>query len=230
MASRIWLFLSYLMGPNHVKLGALLGAFTILSGIIDALFSVNSLKLFTGEIFSAAELLRLSCDFTLVFAGYLIILLVLLYAIVLLLRANKFKGTTEKLQIQLIILISFIVAFFIARSFVIFIDNPLTPTIQLSLKGYRIHHFFYGIGLLILGGWLGYTNRGPRITRIAAVLYGGGLGFVTDEFGLLLTFGDYWASPSYVFFLLFSLVLLLLILLEMYNRCGRIHWIESKSS
>jgi hypothetical protein len=39
------------MRPNHVKLGALLGAFTILSGIIDASFSVNFLKLFTGDNF-----------------------------------------------------------------------------------------------------------------------------------------------------------------------------------
>jgi len=217
MVARIRLFLSYIMRPNHVKLGALLGAFTLLSGIIDAFFSVNSLKLFTGEIFSAAELLRLSYDFTLVFAGYLIILLVLLHALVLLVRTDRLNFTTEKLLVPLIILISFIVAFFIARSFVIFIDNPLTPTIELSLKGYRIHHFFYGIGLLIIGGWLGCTNHGPRMTRISAVLYGGGLGLVTDEFGLLLTFGDYWSSQSYVFFLIFSLVLLLLLLVETYK-------------
>jgi len=217
MAARIRLFLSYLMRPNPVKIGSLLGAFTILSGIINALFSVNFLKLFTGEIFSAAELLHLSYAFTLIFAGYMILLLVLLHSIYSLLRTNNFKATTDKLQLQFIILISFIIAFFVARTFIVLLDVPLNPTFQLSLKGYRIHHFFYGISLLIIGGWLGHTNYGNRIMHISAVLYGGGLGLVVDEFGLLLTFGDYWSSQSYVFFLIFSLVLLLLLLFETYK-------------
>jgi len=217
MAARIRLFLAHLMRPNPVKIGTLLGALTMLSGIINALFSVNFLKLFTGEIFSAAELLRLSYAFTLVFAGYVILLLVLLHALVTLLRNDNFKVNAKKPKVQLIMLISFIIAFFIARTFVVLLDIPLNPAFQLSLKGYRIHHFFYGIGLLIIGGWLGHTTSGSRITRISAVLYGGGLGLVTDEFGLLLTFGDYWSVQSYVFFLLFSLVLLLLLLVETYK-------------
>ena len=217
MVARIGLFLSYLMRPNSVKIGLFLGAITILSGIINALFSVNFLKLFTGEIFSAAEVLRLSYAFTLIFAGYVILLLVLLHALVTLLRNDNFKANAKKLQVQLIILISFIIAFFIARAFVVLLDIPLNPAFQLSFKGYRIHHFFYGISLLIIGGWLGHTNYGNRIMDISAVLYGGGLGLVTDEFGLLLTFGDYWSSQSYVFFLIFSLVLLLLLLLETYK-------------
>ena len=98
------------------------------------------------------------------------------------------------------------------------LDVPINPACQLWVKGYRVHHFFFGIGLLVIGGWLGHIQCGQRlVTWISAGLYGGGLGLIVDEFGLLLTFGDYWAIQSYIFFVLISLFLLITLLFESYK-------------
>ncbi|MFZ2071030.1 MAG: hypothetical protein WAV32_05450 [Halobacteriota archaeon] len=55
------------------------------------------------------------------------------------------------------------------------------------------------------------------MTLISAALYGCGFGLVVDEFGLLLTFGDYWSIQSYVFFVIFSLFLLIMLSFEAYK-------------
>ncbi len=76
----------------------------------------------------------------------------------------------------------------------------------LYIKGYHIHHFYWGILLLISSGWLTlvkYKRLHRRVLKgIASIIFGGGLGLVTDEFGLLLTMefgikGNYWAPQSY---------------------------------
>jgi len=88
----------------------------------------------------------------------------------------------------------------------------------LYIRGYHIHHFYYGILILIISNWLAlirYKRLYRRVSRaIAGFLFGAGLGFVTDEFGLLLTMefgikGNYWASQSYWAIGAASLVLLI---------------------
>ena len=210
-------FLSHLTRPKITKISLIIGAGTILGALFNALFSVNIMKLFTGEILEAGELLRLGYDATLILIGYMVLLFGLLRSVFSTLRENEFKAHSKKLLIQFVILCSFIISFFIARTFVVLLDVPIHPAFQLWLKGYRIHHFFFGIGLLIIGGWLGHIQSGRRMTLISAGLYGGGFGLVVDEFGLLLTFGDYWSTQSYLFFVIFSLFLLIMLLFEAYK-------------
>lgn len=79
----------------------------------------------------------------------------------------------------------------------------------------HIHHFWYGIGLLSLAGWLAIAWRTERLSRLCAVLYGLGAGFVGDEVGLLLTLGDYETELTYQFFVAaMSLVIIMTLLLR----------------
>jgi hypothetical protein len=210
-------FLSYLTRPRAVKVSIVFGVVTIVAAVINALVAVNAVKLFTGEILDAAELLRLSYNATLILIGYVILLFGFLRAVFLVMRNDNVTTTSKKVENQFIVLTAFIIAFFVARAFVVLMDAPLNPTVQLWLKGYRIHHFFYGIGLLVIGGWFGNAQCGGRATFLSAALYGIGLGLVVDEFGLLLTLGDYWSIQSYVFFVVISLFLLVLLLFEVYK-------------
>jgi len=91
----------------------------------------------------------------------------------------------------------------------------------LYIKGYHIHHFYYGILLLIFSNWLTlirYKRLYKRIFKVvASIMFGGGLGLVTDEFGLLLTMefgikGNYWAPQSYYAIGIVSVVFLISLL------------------
>ena len=77
----------------------------------------------------------------------------------------------------------------------------LYPTVVVEQQGIHFHHFWYGIGLLALAGWLGITWNSERLDRIYALLYGLGMGFIGDEVGLLLTFGNYQSELTYDFFI-----------------------------
>ena len=66
--------------------------------------------------------------------------------------------------------------------------------------GIHLHHFWYGIALISVAGWMGIAWRNERLYRLYAVLYGLGAGFVGDEVGLLLTFNNYQSELTYLFF------------------------------
>ncbi|MDI6885927.1 MAG: hypothetical protein QMD22_06205 [archaeon] len=211
-------FLSFLTRPKSVKISIISGTVIIVGALVDAVFFLNLLNMFTKDkALGAAMLLRLGYESTLIFMGYIILLFGFLNSAFLMLRNHKFNALSKKLQIQVIILISFIIAFLVARAFVVLLDVPINPAYQLWIKGYRVHHFFFGIGVLVIGGWLGHIQYGRLITKISAGLYGIGVGLVVDEFGLLLTFGDYWAAQSYIFFVIISLFFLIMLLSEAYK-------------
>jgi hypothetical protein len=94
---------------------------------------------------------------------------------------------------SLLAVISFMISFAVARTF-----TTLFPsTVVLVGGGIHVHHFWYGLALLAIGGWMGIVNRNERIDQLAAILYGAGGGLIADEFGLLLTFGNYWSNLTY---------------------------------
>ncbi len=69
---------------------------------------------------------------------------------------------------------------------------------NIVLFGYHIHHFYFGILLIAIAGWLAITGSRKINKEKLAVIYGLGLGLLMDEIGLLLTWGNYASSLSYL--------------------------------
>ncbi|TMI18633.1 hypothetical protein E6H33_00990 [Candidatus Bathyarchaeota archaeon] len=86
-------------------------------------------------------------------------------------------------------------AFFGSRVFAI-----LNPTVVVAQGSIHFHHFWYGLGMITLVGWLGIAFNRPSLVRTYAIIFGLGAGLVGDEVGLLLTFGDYESSLTTDFF------------------------------
>jgi hypothetical protein len=64
--------------------------------------------------------------------------------------------------------------------------------------GLHIHHLVWGIGLLIVCGFLGFAlDHATPQSQIIGVLFGIGVGFTLDEFALWLRLQDvYWAEQG----------------------------------
>jgi hypothetical protein len=131
-----------------------------------------------------------------------------------------------KPSLSILALIAFIVSFVIARAFTTF--NP--HTIILINGSIHIHHFWYGLVMLAIGGWLGISFEEKRINRLAAILFGAGGGLIGDEVGLLLTLGDYWTMLTYTFLIVFLAFASILILLNKYFGTIRREFTEFLSS
>src|SRR5208337_5407712 len=109
-------------------------------------------------------------------------------------------------------LLGFMVSFLVARVF-----TTIKPSTWVLVGGIHIHHFWYGLGLIAIAGWLGIISTQPTHRRIYALVFGLGSGLIGDEVGLLLTFGDYHSELTYVFGVGFIVVALLLLLLTSYR-------------
>lgn len=94
-------------------------------------------------------------------------------------------------NLSFIILASFVLSFISARVFTTFF-----PSTVLIVGGYHIHHFFYGIILLVIGGWLGINYHEDQVDRIAAILFGVGGGLIGDEIGFIITL-EYYSGITY---------------------------------
>lgn len=105
-----------------------------------------------------------------------------------------------KPNLSILALVSFIASFTIARAF-----TSLYPKIFWEFSGYHIHHFWYGLAMLAVGGWLGISAENERLNRVAAILFGAGGGLIGDEVGLLLTLESegYWAEITYTIVIMF---------------------------
>jgi hypothetical protein len=118
----------------------------------------------------------------------------------------------EKPNLSVLAMISFIASFSVARIF-----TSLHPTTVVKIGGIHLHHFWYGIALLAVGGWLGISYTSERIDRLAALLFGAGGGLIGDEVGLLLTFENYWGEITYTLVIMFLTFVSMLILIERYH-------------
>lgn len=127
------------------------------------------------------------------------------------------KAMDERLRVRphlsVLALICFVAAFLVARSF-----TTLHPDIHLVRGGFHIHHFWYGLFMLAVGGWLGISYDHERISRVAAIIFGAGGGLVGDELGLLLTFGDYWTGITYTLVIIFLTAVTLLLFFIRYSK------------
>ena len=118
----------------------------------------------------------------------------------------------ERPNLSVLALVSFIASFMIARAF-----TTLSPSTVLISGGYHIHHYWYGLIILAIGGWLGISYENERINRVAAILFGAGGGIIGDEVGLLFT-SDYWTGLTYTFLMIFLAFTSILTLMFRYSR------------
>lgn len=104
------------------------------------------------------------------------------------------------------ILISFLISFFLAHLYSIFV--PLS----VFLKGYHIHHFYYGIILLAISGTIGMISHDRLIKRLMSYMLGVGVGLIVDELGLLLSCTTDGRVCSYQFPDMFDIVVYIAII------------------
>jgi hypothetical protein len=123
------------------------------------------------------------------------------------------KQFEARVHLATVALVSFISSFLVARTFTTFFPSQVIIT-----SGIHIHHFWFGIILLAVGGWLGINYRHKDIEIAAAILYGVGGGLIVDEIGLLLTFGDYWTGLTWVILVVMLAVISVLILFTRYRK------------
>jgi len=91
--------------------------------------------------------------------------------------------------------LAFVAGFFGARMFA-----SLNPSVVVETRGIHFHHFWYGLAMVEIAGWFGIAMNDEKFDRYFAVLFGLGTGFIGDEVGLLLTFGDYSFRLALMFF------------------------------
>ena len=120
------------------------------------------------------------------------------------------KRGTFRHGLAFIAVLAFVASFFGSRLFAI-----IFPTVVVETQGIHFHHFWYGIAMISIAGWLGIAWRDNRFDRIFAVVYGLGAGFIGDEVGLLLTLGSYQSELTYQFFIgAVSFVIITMLLLQ----------------
>ncbi len=124
--------------------------------------------------------------------------------------ASRFQ---PKAHLAVLALVSFILSFIVARSF-----TYLYPNVVLIGGGLHIHHFWFGLILLALGGWLGISYTQKEIDMLAAIVYGVGGGLIADELGLLLTLGDYYSELTWTALLLLVSFITTLVLINKYRK------------
>ncbi len=100
----------------------------------------------------------------------------------------------------------FLLTILLSRCIVMWIEAGRPFLNFFRVSDYHVHHFYLGIFLLALSNWFFlFWNREGYIEEIKmfnVIIFGVGLGLITDEFGLLLTMefdikGEYWAPHSY---------------------------------
>lgn len=123
------------------------------------------------------------------------------------------KRFQPRVHFAVLALVSFMVSFAVARSFTYFY-----PDVVLVSGGLHIHHFWFGLVLLAIGGWLGISYNQKEIDMLAAIIYGVGGGLIADELGLLLTFGNYYSELTWTFMLLLLSFVSAVILFNRYRQ------------
>lgn len=107
---------------------------------------------------------------------------------------------------------SFLLTFLLSRLVVLLIMSRRMPDLFLFVGQTHVHHLNYGIFLLVsVAGWLLFAPPADRRKRVAAILYGIGLGLTFDEFGMWLHLGgSYWQRSSYDAIVIVGVVLSLI--------------------
>jgi hypothetical protein len=96
---------------------------------------------------------------------------------------------------QVLVLASFILTFVFARSIAYSIRVRGPGMVRnIVLRGVHVHHYVWGISLLLLSGYLGVVLEAPP-RGLLAVLFGCGAALTLDEFAIWLHLEDvYWSN------------------------------------
>lgn len=107
---------------------------------------------------------------------------------------------------------SFFITFVIARLTVYLVLGHWLPNFFLTVRGVHIHHFTYGVVILVIDTLyliLKHPKPESRVFRYCTFLYGIGLGLTFDEFGMWVRLeDDYWVRQSYDAIVVVALLLL----------------------
>ena len=128
-------------------------------------------------------------------------------------------------MIPFIITSSYLASFLFIRLAVIIAGSAGSPASQAAkvgdlrfyvgtniiLFGYHIHHLVIGIILISLAGWFAIVGSNFFTRRDTALMYGIGMGLFMDEVGMLLSWGDYWSTTTYILSLFLAGVFLNLV-------------------
>ena len=130
----------------------------------------------------------------------------------------RLRGT----EIPFIIFLTFLLTFSIVRLYVWTFQVHEREYLQTELFGFRVHHYWWGILLISLAGWMAIVHKGKTFDRTASIMYGVGLGLLIDEVGLLLT-NDYFSMSTYSMVVILILLFLSSDLLRLFPVCLLLH-------
>ena len=110
-------------------------------------------------------------------------------------------------RIPFVILTYFLATFILVRILVYGWTYGIIPEISLTIDGVEIHHFNFGIFILVL---VGYWLLVKEVDHFKiAKFYGIGLALAFDEFGMWLHLkDDYWIRQSYDGIIVITAILL----------------------
>jgi hypothetical protein len=99
----------------------------------------------------------------------------------------------ENKQKMFIVLVFFLVSFFLVHFYSLHFSR------YVYVKGYHIHHFYFGTAALFFGGILGILSVTERRLKIASAFIGIGTGLFADEIGMLLNCTSASKQCAYIF-------------------------------
>src|SRR5439155_767348 len=88
------------------------------------------------------------------------------------------KGRRFEHGLSFLATLAFLGGFFGARLF-----HLAFPSLVVITQGIHFHHFWYGLAMMGVAGWLGIVDNDEKFARVYAVVFGVGAGFVGDEVG-----------------------------------------------
>lgn len=92
--------------------------------------------------------------------------------------------------------IGYTMASIVARVFVALEARCTQSCPVIRVQGFHVHHFYYGVLLLVASSTIMVFATDVRTRWDSALVFGAGLGLMTDEVGLLILKVQYWAIDS----------------------------------
>lgn len=195
------------------------------AGLLEPLWPIRFLSRNLPSLLTAPlEWLGMSPTTALIVYGILLTLaaLAIFAAAVAWARAQHLdvhRRLRERMMLRLLAVLGFVGGFVAARAVVVAgsLDLPgpssgdgggfSLPFREIVIQGYHVHHLVFGFLVLAAVGWVAIFHRDAN-RRWLAALYGVGMGVFVDEWGLLMTWGDYYARSSWFMAVLFLAILI----------------------